>query len=397
LYLKYKFYYHIFFSLSLSIFVSWINFYNRHGDIIYFNNLYNSLYNTSLQHFFGFDETGKGLHTYNGEILFKLIFWVSANLFIPKIILNLIFNFFLFYFIFYVNYLKKINIFITILALCTSFYLWNIIFSSDKNVIALVFFLLSIIYFLKNKKYFFILFYSICIFVASGYIILYCFFFLLNLDKKKFFFNKKIFITTILLIIPVFFSYKIMLARFTGYNVVYQNADQQSKQLKINQEQLKINQEQLKINQEKNYLNKKLNFIKKILDNHYEIKLFKYNLNIPYYMIDIKEKDLYLTYKVSEICKIIFFITFFFIFFKNKLNVLFSALTIFFISGLISFEKITYFLYVVFLTTLLLNHFKNKKYSKTQIYSLFSFFLFLTFKQFVMFYNLYIYNVPYVY
>jgi hypothetical protein len=48
----------------------------------------------------------------------------------------------------------------------------------------------------------------------------------------------------------------------------------------------------------------------KILDNHYEIKLFKYNLNIPYYFIDIKEKDVYLTYKVSEICKIIFFITF---------------------------------------------------------------------------------------
>jgi hypothetical protein len=312
-----------------------------------------------------------------------MFFLVISNFFIPKIILNLIFNFFLFYFIFYVNYLKKINIFITILALCTSFYLWNIIFSSDKNVIALVFFLLSIIYFLKNKKYFFILFYSICIFVASGYIILYFFFFLLNLDKKKFFFNKKIFITTILLIIPVFFSYKIMLARFTGYNVVYQNADQQSKQLKINQE--------------KNYLNKKLNFTKKILDNHYEIKLFKYNLNIPYYFIDIKEKDLYLTYKVSEICKIIFFITFFFIFLKNKLNVLFSALTIFFISGLISFEKIIFFLYVVLLTTLLLNHFKNKKYSKTQIYSLFSFFLFLTFKQFVMFYNLYIYNVPYVY
>jgi hypothetical protein len=385
--IKNKFYFCLLISLILSIFVSWINLYNKHGDIVYFNNLYNSLADVPFQVFFGTNSQGLSEHQYSGEFLLKLILWISSNLLVPKIIFDFIIYYLFFICLIYIIVLKKINILLAIFCLCSSYYIWNIIFCSIKNLIALNLFFLSVIYYLKNKKYFFIFFYSVCICVASGYIILYLFLFIISLDNKKFLLKEKTTLTIILLSLPIFFSYQLMLSRLTGYNVIKQKDPYTTQQAVTQQSFYDKN----------NYLKKKLHSIKKALDHDYKISLFKISLHYPKYSIDWNEKNLSLNYKILHILKIIFFVFLIYLFKHKKTHFLFFSSSVFFISGLIAFEKITLFLYLIFLTTLLVNYQKNNKYSKIKIFTFFVFNLYLLSKQFVMIYNLYFYNAPYQY
>ena len=174
-----------------------------------------------------------------------------------------------------------------------------------------------------------------------------------------------------------------MLSRLYGYNVVEEKNRQQVKQ------QIFIPK---LLNNEKNYLEKKIYIIKKVLENEYEISLFKITLTIPQYSIDWKNKNLSLNYKNINILKILFFVFLIFFFKEKKKYILYFSSILFLISGLIAFEKINLFLYLIFLTNLIINYEENIKYSKTKIFLFFIFNFYLLSKQYVMLYNLYFYN-----
>jgi len=193
-----------------------INTVNLHGDIQYYNMVYKDIKNLPFKYLYpNFFNTEIIYPFQQSEFLLKFLFWFFSSFNIPKIFFDFIFiNIFIFCFFYISMYMGVKSIFTFFFFLC-SFYSWNIIFSSIKNVIAFDFFFISLIFYLKEKKIGFFLFYSASIFIASGFIIFYLFFFIFDLKKLIYFLKQNKFIKLF------FFRYFYFLFIFLSHDVPF--------------------------------------------------------------------------------------------------------------------------------------------------------------------------------
>jgi len=368
----------LFFSAILVI----ANINNQHSDAVFFKNLYNDIKNYSFYDLFpNLFNIENNFYYNSGESFLKLIFWTFSNLSIPE----KLFNFFLFFYFnccfFLIGKIKKINFLLCFLIFLSSFYFWNILLSSIKNVLAINFFFTSVIFYLKERKYLCILFYAFTILTASGYIILYFLFLLFNLHIVNLFLKKNALLIIILVLTPIVFSSDIIIGRFKGYNVIskpYYNEKPS-----------------------KPYYNEKpgINFLdtKKFINKQFIITIYDHTYFSKTFGIELINQSILLKYSlISSIKIIIFLLLIFFVTKRNKYFLLLFFFT-FLIAGLISFEKINLFLYIILITNFFIDYTKIKKYNFCQLAAFFIFGLYFFFKQIQLIHNMYFYNVPFQY
>lgn len=385
--------------LLLSIHLLFLNTVNNHGDSLFFKDLY-QLYSLSsfkdVFYSYYYDTKVPVLNYSGSEDLFRLFFFLISRLKINYETLSFCIQFLLFYSFFLVLNKIKISKFLVILIFFSNFYITSLGLASIKNSLSLTLFFFSVIAYYRSNSKLFVILYLLSVSISIYLCIIYFLISILHFNHTKIFFKNFLFIKIILLMAPILFNSNVILGKFGGYNT--EIAVKKYKiEKQIIEDKKKDNLYESIYKEFKKISFFEVNSITSFLKKKITIKLFKLTLKfVPDRYGKIENKQIFLNLNILDLTK--FFIFNFIIFFflrsyNKKLFFIYAFLSII-IFPLINFQRMTLFLFLIYIVSLLL---RNKTIIKNslQFYLILIVCFYGFVKSVLLFLNLFLFNEIY--